>query len=375
MLFKEVIGQHEICKELRASVLSNRISHAQLFHGPEGCGLLSLALAYAQYINCTNKQEDDSCGVCSSCVKYNKLQHPDLHLVFPVAPNTKIKKDPVSDHFIKEWREIVLQHPYLSLDSWLAHIGVENKQGSIYKQESSEIYKKLNLKTYESEYKVMIIWMAEKMNEICANKILKILEEPPEKTLFLLLAENTESMLQTILSRTQIRRVPKIDKESIRQKITADFDFNETDVNAIVHNSNGNYHKAFQLASFDNSHNEFFNFFTQLMRLAYSKNLPELAKVTDEIGSIGREKQKAFIEYSLGMIRENFILHNKLEDIVYLYQQEKEFSSKFNAFINQKNIASLTKEFNEAYHHIERNGNAKLIFFDVALKLIILLRA
>lgn len=375
MLFKEVIGQQEICKTLRASVIQNRISHAQLLHGPEGCGLLAIALAYAQYINCTNRTEDDSCGTCSSCIKYNKLQHPDLHLVFPVATTSTIKKDPVSDLFLKEWKEIVLQHPYLSLDSWLAHIGVENKQGSIYKQESSEIIKKLSLKTYEAEYKVMIIWMAEKMNDVCANKILKILEEPPEKTVFLLLAEETEFMLQTILSRTQIRRIPKIDKESIQKKLEIDFAFNETDLQAIVHNANGNYHRAFQLASFNNSHNEFFTYFTQLMRLAYSKNVPEVAKLTDEIGSIGREKQKAFLEYSLGMIRENFMLYKKQESIVYLYQQEKDFSAKFNTFINERNIASLTKEFNEAHYHIERNGNAKLIFFDLALKIIILLRA
>ena len=375
MLFKEVVGQTEVISDLLATVQQNRISHAQLFCGPEGSGTLSLALAYAQYINCTNRGEYDSCGTCASCMKFNKLQHPDLHLVFPVATNTTIKKDPVSDNFIAEWREIVLQQPYLSLDSWLAHIGVDNKQGGIQKQESSEIMKKLSLKTYEAEYKIMIIWMAEKMNETCANKLLKLLEEPPEKTLFLLIAENTDSMLQTILSRTQIRRIPKIDTQSMEQRLQQEFGLEGDDLHALTHNANGNYYKAFQLLSFENSNHDFFNHFTQLMRLSYSKNLPEVARVADEIAGVGREKQKAFLEYCLKMIRENFILNQKQEKIVYLYKQEKDFSSKFHVFVNERNVAQLTKEFNEAHFHIERNGNAKIIFFDLVLKLMVLLRA
>ncbi len=375
MLFKEVVGQEHIKKELIATVAKNRISHAQLFNGPEGCGSLALALAYAQYINCANRSETDSCGECPSCLKYTKLQHPDLHFVFPVTTTTKVKKDPISDNFIEEWREILIQQPYLSLDSWLAHIGIENKQGSIQNQESKEIVRKLSLKSYEAEYKVMLIWMAEKMNETCANKLLKLLEEPPDKTLFLLVSEKTEFMLQTILSRTQIKNIPKIDKESMKTKLSHDFGLEGDDLHALVHNANGNYYKAFQLVSFENSNLEFFNLFTQTMRLAYSKNLPELSEVADTIASMGREKQKAFLEYCLKMIRENFILNQKQNDIAYLYKQEKDFSMKFHAFIHERNIAGLTKEFNEAHYHIERNGNAKIILFDLALKLIILLRA
>lgn len=375
MLFKEVIGQNHIKQELISTVVNNRISHAQLFYGPEGCGALGLALAYAQYINCTNKQEHDSCGTCPSCLKYNKLQHPDLHFAFPVATNSKVKKDPVSDNFITEWREIFLQQPYLSLDSWLVHIGVENKQGSIQKEESKEILRKLSLKSYESEYKVMVVWMAEKMNSTCANKLLKLLEEPPEKTLFLLVAENIDLMLQTILSRTQIIHIPKIDKESMAKKLQEDFAVDGDDLKALVHNANGSYYKAFQLVSFDNSNKEFFTLFTGLMRLAYSKNLPEVGELTDQIADLGREKQKAFLEYCLKMTRENFILNQKQADITYLYKQEKDFSAKFHTFIHERNIAGLTKEFNEAHYHIERNGSAKLILFDLAIKIMVLLRA
>jgi len=375
MLFKDIIGQDHIKKELISTAKHNRVSHAQLFHGPEGSGSLCLAMAYAQYINCANPSDTDSCGTCPSCLKYAKLQHPDLHFVFPVATNTTVKKDPVSDNFISEWRDIFIQQPYLSLDSWLAHIGVDNKQGGIQKQESKQIMQKLSLKTFEAEYKVMIIWMAEKMNETCANKLLKILEEPPEKTLFLLISEQTDKMLQTILSRTQIIRIPKIDSESIKVKLAEDFGMEGDDLNALAHNANGNYYKAFQLVSFENSNKEFYTYFTEMMRFAYSKNLPTLAQLCDTIATTGREKQKAFLEYSLKMIRENFILNQKREDIVYLYKQEKDFSMKFHAFIHEKNIAGLTKEFNEAHYHIERNGNAKIIFFDLALRIMVLLRA
>jgi len=375
MQFKDIIGQYSVKKDLVETVTHNRISHAQLFSGPEGSGKIALAIAYAQFINCTNKLENDSCGVCPSCLKYNKLQHPDLHFVFPVATNTTVKKDPVSDNFIAEWRSIFLQQPYLSLDMWLAHIGVDNKQGGIQKEESRGIVRKLNLKTYEAEYKVMIIWMAEKMNETCANKLLKIIEEPPPKTLFILITEHAEQIMQTILSRTQLVRIPKIDEESMKLKIRADFGIDGEDLSTLIHNANGNYIKAFQLMSFENSNSEFFTLFTQMMRLAYTKNLVDLANTSDELAALGREKQKGFLEYSLKMLRENFILNQKNPDIVYLYKQEKEFSSKFYTFINERNIAQFTKEFNEAYFHIERNGNAKIIFFDLVLKIMILLRA
>ena len=210
MQFRNIIGQNAIIERLSQSVDFDRLSHAQLIVGPEGSGTLAIALAYAQYINCTDKRDGDSCGVCSSCRKIEKLIHPDLHFVFPVAATASITKNPVSDNFIEKWREFVLKNPYQTLNEWLTFIEVENKQGGIQKSESSEIIRKLNLKTYEADYKIMLIWMAEKMNETCANKLLKILEEPPAKTVFLLIAENTEYMLQTILSRTQTVRLGKI---------------------------------------------------------------------------------------------------------------------------------------------------------------------
>lgn len=221
----------------------------------------------------------------------------------------------------------------------------------------------------------MIIWMAEKMNETCANKLLKILEEPPAKTLFVLISEHTEDLMATILSRTQIIRIPKIDDESMRQKLASDFSVSGEDLETLVHNANGNYFKAFELMSFENSNSDFFNYFTQIMRLAYAKNLPELSTISETMAGIGREKQKGFFEYALKMLRENFILNQKKQEIVYLYKKEKDFSEKFHSFINERNIAQLTKEFNEAHYHIERNGNAKIIFFDLFIKIMMLLRS
>jgi len=373
MQFKEVIGQDAFKKRMIDSAKNDRISHAQLFVASEGAGALSLAIAYAQFINCTNKQEDDSCGECPSCKKFTKLVHPDLHFVFPVASTTKVK-NPVSDSFIAEWRDIVINRPYFGYQDWLAQIGIENKQATIAKTESSEIIKKLNLKTFEGEYKVMIIWMAEKMNETCANKLLKILEEPPAKTLFILIAENTELILQTILSRTQMTKLPKIDRQSMTDALSAKYNFSEDMIASLAHNASGNFNKAIQLAESDTGNAEFFEAFTSLMRLCYTKKVPDLMQLSDTLAFWGRERQKAFLEYGLKMIRENFILNQKAEQAVYLFGEESDFSRKFSAFITEKNISGLTKEFNDAHYHIERNGNARIIFFDLCLKTIFLLK-
>lgn len=374
MLFAQIVGQEHIKQDLRNTVAQQRISHALLLHGPEGNGALALAIAYGQYINCENKTPTDACGVCSSCIKYEKLQHPDLHFVFPVTTTTKVSKNPVSDNFLPEWRSLFVQQPYFNLDMWLEKIDAKNKQASIQKDESKEIIRKLNLKTFEARYKLMIIWLAEKMNETSANKLLKILEEPPAYTLFILVSEQPEEMLTTILSRTQIIRVPKVDKESMKKKLAQDYTIEANDLEAIVHNARGNYLRATQLLAAEENDNENFKYFTTIMRLAYAKNVPELFTLTDEFGKVGREKLKTFIEYSLSMLRENFILNQQQQSIVYLHNKEKEFSSKFYPFINERNIASLTKEFNEAYFHIERNGNAKIILFDLSLKIMMFLR-
>ncbi|MCK4663843.1 MAG: DNA polymerase III subunit delta [Bacteroidales bacterium] len=374
MLFKEIIGQNVAKQKFIQTVKDGRISHAQLLLGPEGSGSLALAMAYAQYISCESRNEDDSCGKCASCHKYQKLIHPDLHFVFPVATTAKISKNPVSDDFIKEWRTAILQNPYLKLNEWLNAIGVENKQASIYKNESNEIIKKLSLKTFEAEYKIVIIWMPEKMNITAANKLLKIIEEPPPKTLFLLVSENTEQIIPTILSRIQLVKIPKINSESLFESIKLKYDFNDQKIWDIIRLSNGNYAKVLEIlnSSEENSYN--LKMFISLMRLCYKKEVLEIIKWVDQIALIGREKQKIFIEFSLRLLRENFILNIENKEIVYLTQKESEFSSKFSQFINEKNIYMINNEFNKAHYHIRRNAYNKIVFLDLSLKLIRLLK-
>ena len=376
MLFKDIIGQENTKKRLIQTVKDNRISHAQLFFGSEGIGKLALAIAYAQYISCENKQENDSCGVCMSCYKYQKLVHPDLHFVFPVI-KTSSNQHPVSDNFLSEWRKMILNSSYFSVNQWYEFIGTdktENTQGSIYVHESEEIIKKLMLKTFESEFKVMIIWLPEKMNISAANKLLKIIEEPPPKTLFLLVSENIDLIIQTIQSRTQLVKIPKIDNISLANAVNEKFNLDKDQLNDIIRLSDGNYINVINNIQSNDEYSYNLDTFIKMMRLAYADKVIDLISWVDSISSIGREKQKGFLEYSIRMIRENYLMNNDIKGIVSLLKDENDFSKKFNKFINQNNIAEITEELNKAYFHIERNGNSKLIFSDLTLKLAKLLK-
>jgi DNA polymerase-3 subunit delta' len=372
MFFKDIAGQENVKSKLIQSVQNQRISHAWLFTGPEGNGKLALAIAYAQYLSCKNKQVNDSCGTCESCVKYEKLIHPDLHFVYPVI-KTKKNQKPISDDFIQEWRKYIFNFPYYSLNNWLTELGVENQQAGIFTQESAEIIRKLNLKSFEAEYKVMIIWMPERMNATASNKLLKIIEEPPPKTVFILVSDDTEKIINTILSRTQLLKIPKIGSESMFDKIKEKYNFADEIVHDIVNISNGNFSVARNLIYQIENKNESEQFvrFAELMRYAYGLKIIELQEWIEQISRTGREYQKQFLLYALRMLRENFILNKSPEnkdDILFLTNKERDFSEKFNTFIHQKNIYDLTNEFNEAYNHIERNGYSKLIFMDLALK-------
>ena len=377
MLFKNIAGHKEIKKKLIASVRENRVSHAQLFAGPEGNGKLALAVAYAQYISCIDRREDDSCGICPSCLKYNKIVHPDLHFVFPVIKTAKLTK-PVSDDYIKEWRLFLTGSPYHSFDEWLLLANAENQQASIYAHESSEIIRKLNLKTFESEYKVMIIWMPEKMNITAANKLLKMIEEPPEKTLFVLVSENTEQIINTIRSRTQLFKILKIDNESMFDSVKQKYNFAEEKIHEIVRLADGNFNKVLQIVKVEEyGESQDYENFTQLMRLCYGVKIPEIVEWTDEISKGGRERHKNFLNYSLRMIRENFILNLNPEHqktIVFLANKEMDFARNFSKYIHKKNIIQLTEEFNTALKHIERNGYDKLVYLDLALTTVKLLK-
>ena len=369
MQFKDVVGHHKIKEKLIHTIKENRVSHAQLFLGAEGSGNLALAIAYAQYLSCVSKQEEDSCGTCPSCKKFQKLVHPDLHFVFPVSTSKTVKKDPISDDYISHWREAIIENPYINQTKWYEIIGVENKQGIISKNESYEILKKLNLKTFESEYKVMIIWLPEKMNAFAANKLLKLIEEPPEKTLFLLVTENTEQILQTILSRTQLVKIAKIDNESIKKSLCEKLELSQEKATDIAHLANGNYFKALDLLNSAEEDDYNFEYFTQFMRLSFQRKVIEIIDWVDEISRIGREKQKNFLAYSIRLIRENFMLNIENKNLVYLTKRELEFSEKFSQFIDQENVYQIYDALNRAHSDIEMNAYNKIVFLDLALKI------
>ena len=384
MQFSEIIGQQEIKNRFVRTVTEQRIPHAQLLRGPEGVGKLALAIAYAQYICCENRGASDSCGVCPSCVKYKKMAHPDLHFVFPVIKPSG-KTTVICDDFIADFRAMVLENPYFSVNDWYAKISGDAKQGMIYGNESQEIIRKLSLKTYESEYKVMIIWLPEKMNITCSNKLLKILEEPPAKTVFLLVSNQPDEIITTILSRTQHVHVPRLTENDIVVSLLKknDLEITQTDALHVARISNGSFLNALSALSEDDDNKINFERFVMIMRLAWQVgnrkdhgSLKTLKKWSEEMAasSVGRERQKNFLAYAQHMTRENFILNLQQPEMNYLTSYETDFSRKFSPFINERNVEDIMKEFALAERHIEQNVNAKMVFFDLVLKIIMLLK-
>ncbi len=384
MQFSQIIGQQDIKNRFIRSVTEQRIPHAQLILGPQGVGKLGLAIAYAQYICCENKSATDSCGVCPSCVKYSKLAHPDLHFVFPVIKPAS-KTTVVCDDFISDFRAMILKNPYFGLNEWYAEISDDAKQGLIYSNESEEILRKLSLKTYESEYKIMIIWLPEKMHNTCANKLLKILEEPPEKTVFLMVSNEPDQIITTILSRTQHIHVPRLTEKDIAQTLVKDdeLEISELDAMNIARISNGSYLNALAVLNEGDENKINFERFVTIMRLAWMvgnkkdhASLKTLRKWADDMSpaSVGRERQKNFLVYAQRMTRENFIRNIQQPELNYQTAFESEFSNRFSPFINERNVEDIMNEFALAEKHIEQNVNAKMVFFDLVLKIIMLLK-
>ncbi len=375
MNFSQIPGQKAVIDRLRSSVAENRVSHALLFNGPEGSGKFAIALAFARYISCEKRTPEDACGVCPSCSKYNKLIHPDLHFVFPVIKK-KAGTEPVSDTFLSQWREMVLRSPWFSLSTWTEAMEVANEQALIPVAEAAEIIKKLSLKSFESDFKIMIIWLPEKMNAETANKLLKIIEEPPERTLFILVSEEDDKLLPTITSRCQHIRIPAISAEDMSLYLEKELGMDRVRAVSIASIANGNLVRAMELAREDDNSMQHLERFTSLMRKAYARDILSLVSWSEETATLGRERQKSFLSFSLRMIRENFVLNfgGKENNFTYLTQAEDEFSLKFHPFINETNIHGLNREFNLAYAHIESNGNTKMIFLDLALRTMRLIR-
>ncbi|MBQ6790187.1 MAG: DNA polymerase III subunit delta' [Paludibacteraceae bacterium] len=383
MLFRDIIGQETIKQQLRLSVQEGRIPHAQLLTGISGIGKLQLALAYAQYVNCPHRTETDSCGTCPTCLQFEKLQHPDLHFAFPIV---KTDAADTCDGFLEPWRNIILEKHYFDLDDWHAALGVETKQSMIYEKESGEILRKLSLKPYGNGYKVMIIWQPEKMNAASANKLLKILEEPAEKTLFILVSEHPEQLLSTIQSRVQTIRVPRLETETIAEALQQHH-IDPAKALDIARIANGSYLAAVKKADETDINNQELHDFIELFRDAYTvgvlrdpqkkyESLKRLKQwsIAMADSKVGREKQKHFLQYAQQQVRENYIRNVGQPELNYQMEGEREFSAKFAPFIHNGNVEAIMNQLDLAERQIEQNGNAKIIFFDLCLQMIILIK-
>lgn len=365
MFFRDIIGQQPIKERLINSVRDNRISHAQLCFGPDGSGTLPMAFAYARYVHCTARGENDACGTCPSCQKYDKLVHPDLHLVYPIALSKDLR---VSATVIKEFRESILENNYLTLDDWFGKIEAENKQPVIGTEESVEILKKLSLTTFEGEYKIMIIWMAEKMNVTAANKLLKILEEPPDKTLFLLVTEAEDQLLRTIVSRTQLVKLSRLSDDDIHSALKVRFSLSDDDAARITFQADGSFAAATRLVTTDEQAVFNLQVFQKWMRACLKFNMSGVLEAVDDFATAGRERQKQFLAYALEMIRESLLVNYADQSLVRIAGDEKNFVSKFSPFVHAANAYRFMNEVNLALQHIERNGSAKIIFMDLSFK-------
>lgn len=376
MLFSEIVGHDDLKKRLIQSVNENRVAHAQLFVGTEGSGKMALAIAYAQYINCQNRTESDSCGVCPSCKKYMSLSHPDLHFIFPTATNKSVKKDPESDLFLAEWREYFSDcQGYVNLSEWFDKLDIENKQGIINVRDASTVIRKLSFKSYESEYKVVILWMPEKLNVFSANKLLKLIEEPPEKTLFLLVAENQEEVLSTIRSRCVLVKVPRLDTAVIKDALVEKCGCSEQLALDAATMSNGNWPLAKRFSNDIDNEMLYADTFRKWMRYCFKGAVPELIDfVANEIKGLGREKQKALLEYGLNIFHCSLLINNNISSAVMLTSAEKTFAQNFAPYINMKNVTQICALFEESINQIVRNANARLVFMDDSLKMSKLLR-
>ena len=372
--FHEIPGQDAVKQRLLQSVKTNRVSHALLLAGSPGCGHYSLALALAQYLQCTDPGPDDSCGACAACHQAAQHVHPDIHFVFPVAGTTKTKGEPMSDDFIGEWREYLSANPFPSVETWYQAMGIENKQAGIFKKEAQEILRKLSFKSFESDYKVILFWMPEKMNATAANKLLKIIEEPADHTLFLFVGGGTDGILPTILSRTQLVKVPGIDSEALRNRLLQDFPGKEQLVASAVLRARGDYLTATDLIVQNDQDELNRQRFFRWMRISYGLKINDITEWVAEISDIGRERQKWFLRYALDMIRNNFMVNSGMRELAVMDNEETAFSENFSAFVHPGNIAGLMAEFDLAIAQITMNANPKILLTDMSLQLHQLLR-
>ncbi len=358
MQFKNVIGQTALKRDLIREIQQEKISHAQLFLGRAGHGGLPLALAFTQYLFCENRGADDSCGVCSSCLKVNDLQHPDVHFCFPVV----LADNKLCDPLIPRWREQIRKEPYFNLYDWNKAIDPKERSTTIGTEQSGELLRKLSLKSYEGGYKVMFIWMAEQMNPTFANKILKILEEPPAKTLFFLFSESADKLLITIRSRTQLVRVPKIDTDELSKFLMLSHQLDPQKALALSTFSEGDYRNVLDAIEHAEEKGSYTDWFIQMMRTSYKKDVHGMMKWADEMSRESKERQKLFLSYCLHMFRFSILTNYLGIEFVNASEAEIKFLKNFAPFISGNNIREFIKTFNDGFYHLERNAQSKILF-------------
>jgi DNA polymerase III subunit delta' len=371
MQFKDIIGQNELKHKLIENVRSNRLAHAMMFMGPEGNGNLPLALAFAQYIQCEDKQEDDSCGVCSACTKNQKFIHPDVHFTFPVVPK-KSTEAPISSNYLIEWRAALASNPYMNVNDWLQNIEAENRQGNITVRECHEIIRGMSMKTYESAYKIQIIWMAEFLKE-AGNTLLKVIEEPPSDTIFILIVENAEMVLNTILSRTQLIKINPIEDADLKSALLKRFEMDESSATRITHISDGNFNAAIRYAEGEDNGNDklLHRWLVCCFNLKQKKSATNSSNLMDwveEVAKIGRENQKLFLKYALFFLREcSMVLFTGSSDK--LEGEELKFAQGLSSKLSPEQFETLAKLFNRIHYLVERNANPKILFVSNSFKI------
>ena len=373
MTFNDIIGQEDLKLHLRRLLNENKLPHAIMFCGPKGAGKLPLALAFAQMLLCQHPTEEGACGVCSDCRMSSLWTHPDLHFSFPIYKGKSSDK-PVSDDFLQEWRDQISRSAYFDIEDWLEDIGAENQQIVIYVQESDSLQRKLALKSSQGGRKVVVIWLPERMNEQTGNKLLKLIEEPPVGTHFLLVSQEPDLVLGTIQSRVQRINVPALPEEVVSQALQERHNMQPDDANLLAHIAQGSYTEALKRMQRDSEQQLFFDLFVQLMRHSYARRIKEMQTWSLAVAELGRERQKRMLDYFQQQLRENFIYNFHQPQINFLGREEENFSTRCAPFIGERNVVGIMNELSDAERDIAQNVNARMVFFDLALKMIILLK-
>lgn len=393
MNFSEIIGQRDIIERLRTLADEDRLPHALMLCGPQGCGKMAIAMALASYVLCTGRHGDgsmsmfgdeeesakmtDSCGTCPSCMMLRKWQHPDLHFSYPIYRKKGLPSDkkPTSDDFAQEWFAMLESNgPYFSLQGWLEEIKVDTQQSLMTVAESDRITQALMMKSNQGGKKISLIWLPEKMNEECENKILKLLEEPPSETLFILVSNNPERLLETIRSRVQRFDVKPITQEELTQALIDRRGLNSDDARRIARIADGSWTKAIELLEPGNESVQFFDLYVMLMRKAYMRDVRDLKKWADQVATLGRERQLRMLTAFQRLTRENFMYNFGNKDLIYMSQEEETFAVKFARFVNERNVIGMYELYARAMRDIAQNANARILFFDVAMKMAVMIR-